>query len=132
TSKDGNHNTGHEFNTGYKPWTEGDPPAHGLIGPLLSPEDRLAIIEHLKVRNDDLDGPQQPWVPSSSQCNVPTRRAVSDSLYVRYASPRPPSGQGRRFCSPRSLCPSRPCDPIPAAGDTRPRSPPGSATSGPE
>ena len=32
----GNHNTGHEFNTGYKPWKEGDPPSGGLIGPLLT------------------------------------------------------------------------------------------------
>jgi len=83
TSKDGNHNTGHEFNTGYKPWKEGDPPAGGLIGPLLSPDDRLAIIEHLKVRNDDTDGPQEPHVPSSAPCNQPARRPVSGSLYVR-------------------------------------------------
>src|SRR4051794_5246496 len=74
TSKDGNHNTGHEFNTSYKPWKEGDPPAHGLIGPRLAPDERLAIIEHLKVRNDDVDGPQEPHIPSSAPCAPPPPR----------------------------------------------------------
>ena len=82
TSKPGNRNTGHEFNTGYKPWKEGDPPAQGLIGPLLSHEDRLAIIEHLKVRNDDVDGPQEPHYPSSATCNAP-KRPDETSRYVR-------------------------------------------------
>ena len=80
TSKDGNHNTGHELNTGYKPWKEGDPPAGGLIGPLLSPEDRLAIIEHLKVRNDDLDGPQAPNVPTPATCSAPPRSDAAKRL----------------------------------------------------
>ncbi|HEX9368930.1 MAG TPA: cytochrome c, partial [Vicinamibacterales bacterium] len=83
TSKDGNHNTGHELNTGYKPWKEGDPPAGGLIGPLLSREDRLAIIEHLKVRNDDLDGPREPHVPWSATCAPPPPRSDAGSRYVR-------------------------------------------------
>ena len=82
TSKDGNHNTGHEFNAGYKPWKEGDPPAHGLIGPLLTPDERLAIIEHLKVRNDDLDGPKEPHYPSQAKCNPP-RQSDEKSRYVR-------------------------------------------------
>ena len=46
-----------------------DPPAGGLIGPLLSHEDRLAIIEHLKVRDDDRDGPPEPHVPPSADCS---------------------------------------------------------------
>jgi len=82
TSLDGNHNTGHEFNTGYKEWKEGDPPSHGLIGPLLTPDERLAIIEHLKVRNDDLDGPQTPSVPAWATCSAPTR-SDAGSRYVR-------------------------------------------------
>lgn len=82
TSKSGNRNTGHEFNAGWKEWKEGDPPAGGLIGPLLSHEDRLAIIEHLKMRNDDLDGPQQPAVPHSANCNRSARGDAS-SRYVR-------------------------------------------------
>ncbi len=82
TSKDGNHNTGHEFNTGYKPWKDGDPPAHGLIGPLLTPDERLAIIEHLKVRNDDVDGPQEPHVPLPSGCTPPPRRADASKRLV--------------------------------------------------
>lgn len=68
TTLPGNHNTGHEFNSGYVEWKPGAPPAKGLIGPLLSREDRLAIIEHLKVRNDDVDGPQEPSVPHSETC----------------------------------------------------------------
>jgi hypothetical protein len=82
TTKDGNHNTGHEFNAGWKPWKEGDPPARGLIGPLLSHEDRLAIIEHLKVRNDDRDGPQEPNVPHSAIC-TPPKQADVQNRYVR-------------------------------------------------
>jgi cytochrome c5 len=72
TSKSGNHNTGHEFNTGYVEWTPGSGPQHGLIGPLLTPDERLAIIEHLKVRNDDRDGPQTPHMPESASCQVPS------------------------------------------------------------
>jgi hypothetical protein len=82
TSLDGNHNTGHEFNAGYKDYKEGDPPSHGLIGPLLTPDERLAIIEHLKVRNDDVDGPQTPSIPSWQACSVPARSDAS-SRYVR-------------------------------------------------
>ncbi|TVP49340.1 MAG: hypothetical protein EA350_02305 [Gemmatimonadales bacterium] len=55
TSLPGNHNTGHEFNEGYVPWTPGSGPQGGLIGPLLSHDDRMAIIEHLKVRDDDVE-----------------------------------------------------------------------------
>lgn len=68
TSKDGNHNTGHEFSRNFDESKIGEPSQKGLIGPYLSPEDRLAIIEHLKVRNDDRDGPQQPRIPPPSQC----------------------------------------------------------------
>jgi hypothetical protein len=73
TSLPGNSNKGHEFNTGYVPWTPASPPQNGLIGPLLSPEDRLAIIEHLKIRNDDTDGPQTPSYPDwNTDCKLPT------------------------------------------------------------
>jgi mono/diheme cytochrome c family protein len=82
TSLDGNHNTGHEFNVGYKEWKEGDPPSHGLIGPLLTHDERLAIIEHLKVRNDDVDGPREPHVPGQGQCSVPARGDAA-RRYVR-------------------------------------------------
>jgi hypothetical protein len=82
TALDGNHNTGHEFNVGYKEYKEGDPPSHGLIGPLLTPDERLAIIEYLKVRNDDLDGPQAPSIPVWPTCSVPGR-PDADKRYVR-------------------------------------------------
>jgi hypothetical protein len=39
-SKPGNSNAGHEFSNG--------PLGKGVIGPLLSPDDRMAIIEYLK------------------------------------------------------------------------------------
>ena len=66
TSQTGNSNRGHEFNTGY---VKANGPRNGIIGPLLTHEERLAIIEHLKSRNDDLDGPQAPHVPEWGDCS---------------------------------------------------------------
>jgi hypothetical protein len=85
TKEDGNHNTGHEFNVGYKEWKEGDPPSGGLIGPLLSKDDRLAIIEHLKIRDDDTDGPKEPHVPWSATADTckPPPPKDKDKLAVR-------------------------------------------------
>ena len=40
TSRPGNSNAGHEFKDG--------PRGKGVIGPLLSPAERMAIIEYLK------------------------------------------------------------------------------------
>jgi mono/diheme cytochrome c family protein len=74
TSKDGNHNTGHQFTMDPKTWTPRTPPKAGVIGPLLSHDDKMAILEHLKVRNDDLDGPQEPREPPSYACNPPPPR----------------------------------------------------------
>jgi len=57
--KKGNHNTGHEFRN-LKP---GEPTA-GVIGPFLSPDDRMDIIEYLKrYQNPPESGAQTP--PSS-------------------------------------------------------------------
>ena len=52
TSIRGNHNTGHEFRAGYVPWKEGQP-QYGVIGPALTPDERWAIIEYLKVHSDE-------------------------------------------------------------------------------
>jgi len=71
TSLPGNSNKGHEFNHGYVKWTADKPPTNGMVGPLLSPDDRLAIIEHLKVRNDDTDGPQDYEYPDWTKCEAP-------------------------------------------------------------
>lgn len=68
TAKDGNHHTGHEFDTEYDPVKveRHEPQSRpGLIGPLLTHDERMAIIEHLKVRDDDRDGPVTPNVPHS-------------------------------------------------------------------
>ncbi|HEY7855448.1 MAG TPA: di-heme-cytochrome C peroxidase [Terriglobales bacterium] len=61
TSIPGNFNTGHEFRAGYRPWTPGSPPAHGVIGPEFTPHQRMAIIEYLKVHRDD---------PNDHSCSV--------------------------------------------------------------
>jgi mono/diheme cytochrome c family protein len=68
TSLTGNSNAGHEFNKNFDESKIGQPSQKGLVGPFLTPDDRLAIIEHLKVRNDDRDGPQTPRVPPPPQC----------------------------------------------------------------
>ena len=48
TTLSGNHNTGHQFASGYT-----GRPQNGIIGPLLSDQDRTDIIEYLKVMVDD-------------------------------------------------------------------------------
>ena len=68
TSLPGNSNKGHEFNNGYVKWTAENPPTNGIVGPLLSPDDRLAIIEHLKVRNVDTDGEPGYGYPDWTKC----------------------------------------------------------------
>lgn len=61
TKLPGNRNTGHEFRKGYKPFDESKPASEqlqgGAIGPELTPDERLDIIEYLKVHRDDA-GPQ--------------------------------------------------------------------------
>jgi len=58
TSKDGNHNTGHAFIATPEQLAaeHADPKAHplpsGVIGPLLTDDERWAIIEYLKVHRD--------------------------------------------------------------------------------
>jgi len=47
TSEDGNSNIGHEFSA-----QPGDLPKPGVIGPLLSHDDRMAILEYMKVISD--------------------------------------------------------------------------------
>ena len=54
TSLDGNRNIGHEFRRGWVPYDEKNPvPAKGVLGPELTPVQRLEIIEYLKIRRDD-------------------------------------------------------------------------------
>jgi hypothetical protein len=55
TSKEGNHNTGHEFREGWVPYNP-DPKAPksppGVVGPALKDQERLDLIEYLKVHKD--------------------------------------------------------------------------------
>lgn len=64
TTQTGNRNTGHEFKNPYN-----GKPERGTIGRLLTRDERMAIIEHLKVRDDDRDGPQEPNVPEAATCS---------------------------------------------------------------
>lgn len=52
TQLPGNKNIGHEFRAGYVPYKLGNPPQYGVIGPELSPDERMAIIEYLKIHKD--------------------------------------------------------------------------------
>lgn len=53
TSKIGNANTGHEFRDGYSQWNEDMDPQYGVIGNAYSHDERMQIIEYLKVHLDD-------------------------------------------------------------------------------
>lgn len=56
TSIPGNLNTGHEFREGYVPYDPARPESqNGVIGPPLTPAQRLDIIEYLKVHRDGPD-----------------------------------------------------------------------------
>jgi mono/diheme cytochrome c family protein len=58
TTLPGNANVGHEFRAGYVPGkTDADDPQYGVIGPPLSPDDRRAIVEYLKVHQDPPNPP---------------------------------------------------------------------------
>ncbi|WP_448569621.1 di-heme-cytochrome C peroxidase [Thalassotalea ganghwensis] len=52
TQIEGNRNTGHEFRAGYIPYQPGNPPQYGVIGPALSHQQRMEIIEYLKIHKD--------------------------------------------------------------------------------
>ncbi len=56
TTLPGNRNTGHEFGPGYLPYDPGNPAAKGspgVIGPALTPAQRMDLIEYLKIHRDD-------------------------------------------------------------------------------
>jgi hypothetical protein len=62
----GNRNIGHEFRAGYVPFDESKPASEqyqgGAIGPALTPEQRMDLIEYLKIHTDD-PAPQPARVP---------------------------------------------------------------------
>lgn len=77
TTRDGNRNTGHEFSREYVKAPDNAEPKDGRIGPYLSPDERLAIIEYLKVRNDDRDAPTDGRLPPAyPNCAPPPPRAA--------------------------------------------------------
>ena len=51
-SEKGNWNIGHQFEQGYVPYQEGVEPVKGIIGPALSHDERMALIEYLKIHQD--------------------------------------------------------------------------------
>ena len=53
TTITGNANTGHEFRDGYTEWAKDNAPQFGVIGPAYTRDERLEIIEYLKVHLDD-------------------------------------------------------------------------------
>jgi mono/diheme cytochrome c family protein len=66
TSIPGNRNIGHEFRAGYVPFDESKPASEqyqgGAIGPALTPDQRMDLIEYLKIHTDD-PTPQPARVP---------------------------------------------------------------------
>lgn len=66
----GNLNAGHEFRAGYVPWRPGAPPQYGVIGPELSPDERWAIVEYLKIHED----------PETPDGRVPPTCGVGEGL----------------------------------------------------
>jgi len=75
TTKDGNSNRGHEFSVKYVKRNWDSRAKDGIIGPLLTHDERLAILEHLKVRDDDLDGPKEPKSPPNCNPGATTQYA---------------------------------------------------------
>jgi hypothetical protein len=60
TSLPGNSNVGHEFRAGYIPWSPNAPPQYGAIGPELTPDERWALVEYLKIHEDPPTPPRTP------------------------------------------------------------------------
>ncbi|WKE65308.1 cytochrome c [Gallaecimonas kandeliae] len=67
TREPGNHNSGHSFEASPAQWQafEADPKGHplpkGVIGPRLSEQERMALLEYLKIHTDNPSGePYQP------------------------------------------------------------------------
>jgi hypothetical protein len=66
TTKDGNSNRGHEFSSEYDEKTQKDwatRPRKGVIGPLLTDDEKWAIIEYLKVRDDAAEAKAEYRIP---------------------------------------------------------------------
>lgn len=59
TSLSGNHNSGHAFAASAEQWSaykadyKANPLPHGVIGPLLEHQQRMALIEYLKIHRDN-------------------------------------------------------------------------------
>lgn len=66
TRQPGNFNTGHEFRAGHVPYDENDPQVqYGVLGPELTPAQRLELIEYLKIHQD---GPTAPSGRQAMDC----------------------------------------------------------------
>lgn len=62
TTLPGNRNTGHEFGPGYVPYDPAHPApkgSPGIIGPALTPAQRMDLLEYLKIHQDDAEQPSR-------------------------------------------------------------------------
>ena len=67
TGLPGNTNVGHEFRAGYVPGQpESADPQYGVIGPPLTPDERWAIVEYLKIHED----PETPRGRVPPDCGI--------------------------------------------------------------
>ena len=72
TSLPGNANTGHEFSASFKPHDYSNPASafqNGVIGPALSEQDRMDLVEYLKVHRD----PPSPPDYAPADCYAPAK-----------------------------------------------------------
>ncbi|WP_341502552.1 cytochrome c [Gallaecimonas sp. GXIMD4217] len=81
TGLSGNRNSGHSFGASPAQWRahqadpKGKPLPRGVIGPRLTEEERLAILEYLKIHRDNPQGYQYAGAPS---CTGPRQLLAKD------------------------------------------------------
>ena len=86
TTRDGNSNRGHEFSSKYDEAAQKDwktRPRNGVIGPLLKDEEKWALIEYLKVRNDDAEAKAEYRVPPACPPGATTAYGAAAQQYAR-------------------------------------------------
>src|SRR5262249_44755783 len=87
TRKPGNSNVRHEFRAGDVPRTQGATPQYGVIGPALSPDERFAIVEYLKIH----EAPPTPPGRVPPDCSAATPRPSPPTTLAPAPAPTPPA-----------------------------------------